>query len=75
MIERVILVVVFRAVETFQRCHLGYHRRRKNLLPVELLDVRRRNALLLVIRVEERRAIRRSDIRPLTVELRRVVRY
>ncbi len=47
----------------------------KHLRRVQLRDVGLRNPLLVVVLIEDRRPVRRAHIRPLPVQLRRIVRH
>ena len=47
----------------------------KDLLLVELCYVRLRQPLLLLVSVENRRPVRCSNVRPLPVQLGRIVRH
>src|SRR5690348_14792066 len=63
IVIRVVLVISFRAIEPLQRCYLGHNRLRKHLRMVELGDVCLREALLILIRIEDGRAVGRSNVR------------
>ena len=69
----VILVVSLRGIERLERRHLRDDRPLERVCLRQLVDVRLRNALLLVRRVEQRRPILRADVGALAVECRRVV--
>src|SRR5215831_18627066 len=75
IIVGVILVIIFRAVEGFERSHLGHDLLGKHPLLVQLDDVGLRQALLLVVGVEDGGAIRRTHIGPLPVQLSGIVRH
>jgi hypothetical protein len=60
-------------VKTIQWHHLRHDRFRKYMRSVELCDVREANLLLFCIRVEDCGPIRRTNIRSLPIELRRIV--
>ena len=74
MMQRVVLVVIFRPIEAFERRHLGNDRLWEYLGGIQLSNVRVRDQLLFIVSLEDRGAIRRTDIRSLAVELRRVMR-
>ena len=69
-----VLVVGLGRIERLQRHDRRHDRPREDLRVSQLLDVRRRDLLLLVVDVEDRRAILRAVVRPLPIQLRRVVR-
>ena len=74
MERQVILVISLGGIERREGTDLGDDRVRINLGLTELLDVRLRHALLVVVGEKDRRAILRAVIRPLAVQLRRVMR-
>src|ERR1700730_12054924 len=69
----VVLMIALRSIERLQCDHLRHDRARKYLGGVELIDIGLTNAPLFVGRKEDDRAILRTLIRPLPVELRGVV--
>src|SRR5580698_11437243 len=71
MIERVVLMVGFRIVEGLERNNLGHNRLGKYLGRIQLGDVSLADLVLFFVCVENHRAIRRTHIRPLAIELRR----
>src|ERR1700722_11426591 len=73
VLQRKILVIVFPLVESLQRGNLRNDATRKDLAGVELRDVCRGDAFLFVIHIEDSGAIRRADVGPLAIELRRIV--
>ena len=73
MKRRIVLVIILRRIERLQRHHLGHDRLGKHFGFVELRDVRFRDLLLLVVAVENHRAILRAIVRPLPVQLRGIV--
>ena len=70
----VVLVVVLARIEAIERDDFRDDGAIEDLRGIELLDVGLGHALLLVVRVEDHRAILLSDIRALPVLRRRVVR-
>src|SRR5215471_10975471 len=73
IMESVVLVIVFRAVEALQRRDLSNDRRGEDLGPVQLGNIVGCDALLLVIRVEDGRTVRSTNVRSLPIELRGIV--
>ena len=71
---RIVLVIAFCRVKTFQRHNLRYDVARENSRLVQLWDVRVCDPLLFISTVKDRGAILVSSIRALAVELRRIVR-
>src|SRR2546425_13099002 len=71
---RVVLVIILALVEALERRDLGDDRRVEDMGPVQLLDVRLRGPLLLVVRVEAHRAVLLTDVWSLPVARRGVVR-
>src|SRR5271169_6361424 len=57
MMERVVLVIVFGAIKALQRSDLCNDRLGERLGRIELRDVRGGNSLLLVIGIEDGRAV------------------
>jgi hypothetical protein len=78
-VERVVchevLVVILSGVKPLQRRNFRYDRRMKHMVPLELRDILRSGELLRVIRIENLGAVLRSLVRPLAVELSRIVRH
>src|SRR5438105_565954 len=70
-----ILVIVLRPVESLQWGDLRNDTSREHLGGVELCDVCRGNALLFVIHVKDRGAVRSADVGSLSVKLRRIVSH
>src|SRR5262249_1356916 len=70
----VILMVGFGRIERAERRHLSDDGVRPYLCLRQQCDVTLRRSLLLVVRVPDGRAILRTTIRSLVVELRRVMR-
>src|SRR4051812_18004561 len=70
----VILVIRLGWIERLQRRHLGGDRARKYFLLSQLRDIGLGYALLLVVGIEDRRAVLRSLVRTLAVQLRGIVR-
>src|SRR5438552_7388489 len=68
-----ILVVILGLEKLFQGFERRDDRTRENFRLVELLDIRRGDALLLIIPVKDCRAILPSGIGALTIQRRRVV--
>src|SRR3712207_8426503 len=62
-------------VERLQRLQTGDDLPVEDAGPVELVDVRFGDALLVGVGVEDRRAVLRPDVRPLPVQRGRVVRH
>src|SRR2546425_4102802 len=71
---RVVLVIILALVEALERRDLGDNRRIEDMRPVQLLDVRLRGLLLLIVRVKDHRAVLLADVWSLTVARRGVVR-
>ena len=70
--RRVILVIVLGRIERVELVDLRNDRLLECLQRVELLDVGLGDPLLLGIAEENRRTILRAEVRPLTIELRRI---
>ena len=68
-------MVIFGPIKGLERSHLRHDGLRKYLRRGQLLDVRLRDALLLVGGVENLRAVLGAFIRTLAVQLRRIVRH
>src|SRR5580692_1372005 len=62
IMDQIILVVAFRAIETLERVNAGNDRPRKRMRLIELADVSLRNPLLAVIGVKNGRPILSADI-------------
>ena len=73
VVVREVLVVILGAVEAFERRHFCDDRLRKCIRGTELRDICSRDALLVVIHVEDCGAVGRADVGSLPVELRGVV--
>ena len=71
--QRVILVVVLGAIETFERRNLSHDLSRKHFRIVQLQNIRIRNPFLVIVDIEDRRAIRSADVISLPVELSGIV--
>src|SRR6266404_9148233 len=71
---RVILVIVLCGIERLQRHYLRHNGLRKSLGAVELINIGLRNALLLVIGIEDYRAVLSAVVRPLPVQFRGIMR-
>src|SRR3984957_6695431 len=72
--RQVVLMIGFGGEKPFQRPDLGHDRLVVDLGGVELRDVGVRDLFLLVICREDRRAILRTAVRSLAIQLRRIVR-
>src|SRR5579872_2900234 len=70
-----ILVIVFAPVESLQRRNLRNDAIREDLGRVELRDVCRGDALLFLIDIKDSGTVRRADVRPLAIQLRRIVSH
>ena len=75
MLRQIVLVIRFGRIEALQRSKLGHYGCRVRLCCRELLDNTLRRFLLLGIGKKDRRAVLAADIRPLTIEFRRIVRH
>ncbi len=71
----IVLVISLRRIERLQRHYLGHDRAGKRFGLVELRNVRLGNALLIIVAVEDGRAILRAFVRTLTIQLRRIKGY
>jgi hypothetical protein len=71
---KILLVGGYR-LEVIQWDHPGDDLPRVPLLALEHADELGRSAALIVVLVEQLRPVARADVRPLPVELRRVVRH
>ena len=69
-----VLVIVFRRIEAMQGLKLGHDRPRKGVRLVELGDIGVGNPFLFIVGIKDRRAILRTGVRSLPIELGRVVR-
>ena len=74
MTSGVVLVIGLRRIEHVQQYDLRHDASLEHLRIVQLVDVRPRDALLFGVREENNRTILRSDVRPLTIQLSRIVR-
>ena len=74
MMRGIILVISLGGIKGLQWDDLSHNRAGENLGPLQLRDVRLGDSLLLVAAIENRRAILAARVRPLPVQLRRVVR-
>ena len=75
MVERIVLVIIFSAIESLERRHLSHNRFREDFGLVQLLDVSRGYLLLFFTRIKDGGTIRRANVRPLPVEFCRIVRH
>ncbi len=73
VVESVVLMVGLGVVETLQRHHLRHNGIGKHFGRIELRNVGGADLPLFFAGIEDCRAIRRSNVRSLTIELRRVV--
>src|SRR6185295_9665705 len=73
VLQQVVLVIALRVIETLELVDACDDRFAEQAGLVELRDVGGRDLFLPVVRIEDRRTILRAGIRPLPVELRRVV--
>jgi hypothetical protein len=62
VVERIVLVVVLRTVETLQRHYFSDDPRWKDLRSVELRDIGIRNSLLIIIDVKDGGSIRGTHV-------------
>ena len=70
---QIILVVSFCCIEFGCGCHFGYNSARPFLRGFHFVDELLGDALLLIIQIKNRRAVRRTEIVALPVSRRRVV--
>ena len=73
VLRRVVLVVVLSFIKAFEGSQLGGNFAVKSVCSVELVDVRLGDLALLIRGIEDSRAIAGADVRPLTIQLRRVM--
>ena len=74
VVRHVVLMVALGGEELVELSHFRHDRTREILCLGQLIDVRGRFLFLSVVAIEDRRAILRADVRPLAIELRRIVR-
>ena len=74
MLGGIVLMIVFRAIERFERNDLRHDGARKNFGLVELLHVSLRDALLVGVGKENYGAILRAAVGALAIQLRGIVR-
>ncbi len=75
VLHRVVLMVRLGDVEMFELYQLGGNRARQGAAFVELLDIGAGNVPLFFVASKNGRAILATDIRPLSIQLGRVVGY
>src|SRR4051794_3206360 len=73
MVSQIVLVVGLGFMESVERRELSGQDSGKRLRLIKLIDVRVRDALLLISRIENRRTILRAGVRPLPIYLGRIV--
>src|ERR1017187_2173679 len=67
IVVSVVLMIVLGAIESFERRHLGHNRLWKDLLPIELRNIRFRETHLLLIGIEDCRPVGCAHVRSLPV--------
>src|SRR4051812_31317461 len=70
----VVLVVLLRRIELFERRDFGHDRRRKGFRRIQLLLVLLRDSALLIVVIKNRRPILRAAVVALAIERRRIMR-